>query len=188
MLSSVASVRTPAVNFSTASDSRCRMRFSSAEVVKCFRDANPPSPRVKLQRLVNEFKAREEPIERVKLLLDYSTRLPPMPESSKVPANRVRGCTAEVWLAARVDESGRMRFEADSDSVMARGFCGCLVWAMDGAAAAEVAAVRAEDLAEVSVGSVGGGVDSRVNTWTNVLFAMQKKSREVTVEKSDSRP
>ncbi|KAL9690990.1 hypothetical protein QQ045_011407 [Rhodiola kirilowii] len=78
-----------------------------------------------------------------------------------------------------MDESMRVWFEADSDSIiMVRGFCGCLIWVMDGAA--EVPEVTAEDLSEVNVGGVGGNMYSRVNTWMNVLSDMQKRTKQFT--------
>lgn len=98
------------------------------------------------------------------------------------------GCTARVWLEAELDEDSRMRFRADSDSEITRGFCHCLVSIFDGVAAEEVMGVKTEDLAGLNVGSVGGGERSRVNTWHNVLVSMQKRTRMMVAERQGKKP
>ncbi|CAF2063326.1 hypothetical protein Bca4012_101252 [Brassica carinata] len=130
----------------------------------------------KLHLLVSEFRSLAEPIDRVKRLLSYATALAPLDDSARVPANRVTGCTTQVWLEIKVDELGRMRFKADSDSEISKGFCSCLIWILDGAKPEEVMGVRGEDLSEMNVG-VHGKVQSRVNTWHNVLMSMQKRTK-----------
>ncbi|CDY56209.1 hypothetical protein HID58_027358 [Brassica napus] len=87
----------------------------------------------KLHLLVSEFRSLTEPIDRVKRLLSYATALAPLEDSARVPANRVTGCTTQVWLEIKKDELGRMRFKADSDSEISKGFCSCLIWILDGA-------------------------------------------------------
>ncbi|KAF4380108.1 hypothetical protein F8388_018232 [Cannabis sativa] len=76
------------------------------------------------------------------------------------------GCIAQVWLAAGLDKEGRMRFAADSDSKIMRGFCYCLVSILDGAAPEEVLTMKTDDLKALNVGLLGGQ-RSRANTWHN---------------------
>lgn len=92
------------------------------------------------------------------------------------------GCTARVWLKVEMDQFGRMRFFADSDSEITRGFCACLVSVLDAAAPEEVLALKTEDLAALSVG-MSVGERSRVNTWHNVLVSMQKRTRILLAQK-----
>lgn len=77
-----------------------------------------------------------------------------------------------------MDELGRMRFRADSDSEISKGFCSCLIYVLDGAEPEEVVKVKSEDLADLNVG-LHGKAHSRVNTWHNVLIAMQKRTRDL---------
>ncbi|KAK3226100.1 hypothetical protein Dsin_005962 [Dipteronia sinensis] len=140
----------------------------------------------KLQRLITEFQSIPEPVDRVKRLLHYSALLPPLPESSRVDSNRVMGCTAQVWLEATLDEDSKMRFRADSDSEITKGFCYCLVSLFDGVSAEEVVKVKTEDLAALNVGLVGGE-RSRVNTWQNVLISMQKRSKVLVAERQGNK-
>ncbi|KAF3624493.1 Quinolinate synthase, chloroplastic [Capsicum annuum] len=146
------------------------------------------SSSTKLKLLISEFKSLVESIDRVKRLLHYAALVPPMDASLKTTENRVPGCTAQVWLHVSIDEEGKMRFLADSDSEMTKGFCACLVWMLDGAAPGEVLALKTEDLNGLNVvGLNGKGSASRVNTWHNVLVSMQKRTRAVVAE-SQGRP
>ncbi|KAJ8758829.1 hypothetical protein K2173_002608 [Erythroxylum novogranatense] len=142
---------------------------------------------VRLRRLVVEFKSLTEPIDRVKRLLDYAARLPPFDESTCLPENRVVGCTTQVWVEVKMDENGRMRFRADSDSEITKGFLSCLIWLLDGATAEEVMAVQAEELEAVNVG-MHGRVQSRVNTWHNILISMQKRTESLVAEQIGRSP
>jgi quinolinate synthase len=54
------------------------------------------TPQLRLRRLVEEFASLPEPLDRVKLLLEYATSLPFFPASARVLSNRVMGCTAQV--------------------------------------------------------------------------------------------
>lgn len=136
----------------------------------------PTTTRTKLQLLVSEFRSLTQPIDRVKRLLDYAAVLPALDNSARVQANKVAGCATQVWLEVVMDERGRMRFTADSDSEITKGFCSCLIMVLDGAEPEEVLAFKAEDLTEMNVGINPGKVASRVNTWQNVLVGMKNRT------------
>ncbi|RVW43335.1 SufE-like protein 2, chloroplastic [Vitis vinifera] len=128
--------------------------------LKCVLISHPSLAAVRLRSLASEFTGLTEPIDRVKRLLHYAELLPPFDESARVPANRVTGCTAEVWLDVRLDEFGGR------------------------AAPEEVLKMKAEDLMEMNVG-VGLGVraHSRVNAWHNILTSMQKRTEALVAER-----
>ncbi|WCJ36153.1 Quinolinate synthase chloroplastic [Euphorbia peplus] len=136
----------------------------------------------KLLHLVTDFQAIPEPLDRVKRVLHYALLLQPFPESLKVDSNRVMGCTARVWVDAELDQYGKMRFLADSDSEITRGFCACLLSILDGAPPEEVLSVTTEDLGALNVG-FSGAERSRVNTWHNVLVSMQKRTKKLVAER-----
>ncbi|CAN4085955.1 unnamed protein product [Withania somnifera] len=135
----------------------------------------------KLKILISEFKSLTEPIDQMKHLLHYASLVPYMDASLKTMENRVPGCTAQVWLHVSLDEEEKVRFLADSDSEITKGFCACLVWLLDGAAPDEVLAVKTEALNVVGLN--GKGSASRGNTWHNVLVSMQKRTRAVVAER-----
>ncbi|XP_019416532.1 PREDICTED: sufE-like protein 2, chloroplastic [Lupinus angustifolius] len=132
----------------------------------------------KLKHLSSEFNSLSEPIDRVKRLLHYASLLPPLEDSHRVPENRVLGCSTQVWVVSEMDEEGRMRFKADSDSEIAKGYCWCLVWMLDGSEPKEVLMVEKEDLTNMNVG-LNIKAHSRVNTWQNMLFSMQKATKDI---------
>ncbi|KAJ1380483.1 Fe-S metabolism associated domain, SufE-like [Sesbania bispinosa] len=136
----------------------------------------------KLHCLSSEFGSLSEPIDRVKRLLHYASLLPPMDRSDRVPENRVVGCATEVWVVAHMDECRRMRFRADSDSEISKGFCWCLVWMLDGAEPEEVLMVENQDLVAMNVGLFNVKARSRVNTWHNVFLAMQKATKDLVLQ------
>ncbi|XP_050224422.1 quinolinate synthase, chloroplastic-like [Mercurialis annua] len=137
---------------------------------------------VKLQNLISEFQSFSEPADRLKRVLDYASTIPAFPDSSRVDSNRVMGCTSRVWLDAQLDNNGKMRFLADSDSDVTRGFCACLISLLNGAAPEEVLSVSTEDLSALNVG-LPGGERSRVNTWHNVLVSMQKRTKKLVAQR-----
>ncbi|XP_057811061.1 sufE-like protein 2, chloroplastic [Salvia miltiorrhiza] len=154
--------------------------LSCVTIHRCAKVQPPSSVSERLQRLGLEFRSLPAPIDRVKRLLHYAAILPPFDEARRVQENRVLGCTTQVWLEAAMDGNGAMRFRIDSDSEITKGFCSCLIWVLDGAAAEEVLSVRSDDLAAMNVGLPSRG-NSRVNAWNNVLVSMQRRT-EVLVE------
>ncbi|KAK3006062.1 hypothetical protein RJ639_016294 [Escallonia herrerae] len=190
----------PPFSFKLLKPIRCIQRPNSnlnsinpGRVFSCRAVTSTPSPvtdrsSARLQVLVTEFQSLAEPIDRVKRLLHYAAQLPPFDESLKTSENRVMGCTAQVWLDVRMDDEGRVRFAADSDSEITRGFCACLVRVLDGTAAEEVVGVKPEELAALSVVGVGGMGSSRANTWHNVLISMQKRTRALVARREGKVP
>ncbi|KAI3991716.1 hypothetical protein MKX01_038114 [Papaver californicum] len=142
----------------------------------------------KLERLVNEFETITEPIDKVKRILHYANLLPRFEDSDRVIQNRVMGCTAQVWLVTKMDEYGKMRFYADSDSEITKGFCSCLIMLLDGALPEEVLKLRTENLFALNVGLLPSKSQSRVNTWHNVLISMQKKTKGLVAERQGKPP
>ncbi|GFQ07353.1 quinolinate synthase chloroplastic [Phtheirospermum japonicum] len=145
----------------------------------------------KLQLLIHEFQSLIDPVDRVKKLLHYAELLPQFDDSSKTTDSRVPGCTAQVWLHVDLGDDNRVRFLADSDSEITKGFCACLVWVLDGATPEEVLALKTEDLGALSVvglnGKRSGYSSSRANTWHNVLMSMQKRTKALVAER-EGRP
>lgn len=87
-----------------------------------------------------------------------------------------------------MDEFGRMRFCADSDSEITKGFCSSLIWILDGAFPEEVLKLRTEDLVGLNAGMMSGSLNSRANTWHNVLISMQKRTKNLVAERDGKPP
>ncbi|XP_065876212.1 sufE-like protein 2, chloroplastic [Euphorbia lathyris] len=175
--------QTPVLILNSSIKKRGNLNFS----VSSYASTDSTAIGDRLFRLVAEFESLKEPIDRVKRLLDYAARLPPFDESARLPGNRVLGCTTQVWLEATIEDNGRMRFRADSDSEITKGFISCLIWLLDGSEPDEVLAVVAEDLGAMNVG-LYGKAQSRVNTWHNVLTGMQNRTKALIGEPKRKSP
>ncbi|XP_075481287.1 sufE-like protein 2, chloroplastic [Primulina tabacum] len=169
-------------NFHTVSRKRNPRVLSASRLTKGGKHSlETASVFEKVRSLNFEFKSLPEPLDRVKRLLHYATLLLPLDESSRIQENLVTGCTAQVWLEVKMDQNGLMRCRVDSDSEIAKGFCSCLIWLLDGAHPDEVLCVKTEDLVEMNVGLPSR--KSRVNAWHNVLICIQKRTKDLVKER-----
>ena len=68
-----------------------------------------------------EFKACSDWEARYEKLIQLGKNLPRLPEELKTEDNKVKGCQSQVWLSVTLDETGKMRLQADSDALIAKG-------------------------------------------------------------------
>lgn len=83
-----------------------------------------------LDDILEAFAFLDDWEERFEYLIGLGKALPGLPETEKVAANKVEGCTSQVWLTSRVDErDGQpvLHFEADSDAHIVRGLIAVLL-------------------------------------------------------------
>jgi cysteine desulfuration protein SufE len=113
-----------------------------------------------LDKLIRRFQAADRNT-RLEALLDYSRKLPPLPERYEAEKaaghNRVPECQTPVFLWIE-REDGRVRFHADvpRESPTVRGYVALLATALDGATPAEVAAVPDDLLDQLRLGETLG--------------------------------
>lgn len=139
-------------------------------------------PTTRMRQFAEELQSVSGAQERSRLLLSYAKQLQPLPEADRRDANRVMGCTAQVWLSAHCDEqSGRMQFFGDSDSELTKGLCAVLVNSLSGLTPREVL-----ELDPSALGALGLGdsvlTRSRTNGFMNMLESMKKKARMATAD------
>jgi len=79
-------------------------------------------------------------------LIDLGKNLPPMPEEEKTEANKVRGCTSQVWLTARWEGQGseppRLILHLDSDALIVKGLLALVYAAAHGQTRAQIATLN----------------------------------------------
>lgn len=78
------------------------------------------------QELLENFALFDDWEDKYAYLIDLGKKLPPMPAQDKVDANKVRGCTSQVWLTHRA-EAGVHHFVCDSDAHIVRGLLAILM-------------------------------------------------------------
>lgn len=95
-----------------------------------------------LAELVETFDLLEDWEQRIGYVIDLGKDLPPLPDADRIDVNKVPGCAAQVWLAARRD-GDRLRFAADSDSHLSKGNIALLLQLYSGRTPAEILAFDA---------------------------------------------
>ncbi len=91
--------------------------------------------------MIDDFALIEDSQERLSAVVDRARSRPPLPESERTEAHRVRGCVSLAWIAGEV-RAGRCQFRCDADSPLVRGLLVLLCDLYTGATPAEVAATE----------------------------------------------
>ncbi len=74
----------------------------------------------KQQQLVADYSVIDDPQERLAAVVDKARRRPPLPDTERTEANRVKGCISLAWIAADLRD-GHCHFRSDADSPLVRG-------------------------------------------------------------------
>lgn len=82
--------------------------------------------------IVEEFSQFDDWMDKYALLIDLGNSLEPIDEKYKVPQHIIEGCQSRVWLAAEMDESGRIIYRADSDAILVKGIVALLLRVFSG--------------------------------------------------------
>ncbi|KAF0283401.1 SufE family protein [Spiribacter roseus] len=101
-----------------------------------------------LQRLIDTFNFLDNWEDRYRLLIDMGRELPELPDEARIEANRVDGCTSNVWLETTVSDEHppRMFFTADSDAFIVKGLVAILLKAYSGKTPQEILNTDIESL------------------------------------------
>jgi len=91
------------------------------------------------EEIVEEFSLFDDPMMKYEYLIDLGRQLPPMPEAHKKEENKVKGCQSTVYLYSDF-EDGRVRYEADSNTVITKGIISLLIRVLSGRKPEEVLA------------------------------------------------
>jgi len=83
------------------------------------------------QQLLDELGLFQDWTERYEYVISLGKRLAPLPESARNPEHLIKGCQSQVWLDAAF-EDGRVRYFADSDSLITKGMIALFVRVLDG--------------------------------------------------------
>lgn len=89
------------------------------------------------QAVLDEISLFQDWQERYEYVIGLGKKLPPMAEALKTEDRLIKGCQSQVWLDATV-ENGRVRFAADSDSLITKGMIALFVRVLDDQPADEI--------------------------------------------------
>lgn len=91
----------------------------------------------KQEELLEELGLFQDWTERYEYVIGLGKHLPAMPEDAKNPDLLIRGCQSQVWLDAKL-EDGKVRYLADSDSLITKGMIALFIRVLDGASPDEI--------------------------------------------------
>jgi cysteine desulfuration protein SufE len=85
----------------------------------------------KQEQLLEELALFQEWTERYEYVIGLGRKLPPMADASKNAEHLIKGCQSQVWLDAAFTD-GRVRYAADSDSLITKGMIALFVAVLEG--------------------------------------------------------
>jgi cysteine desulfuration protein SufE len=129
-----------------------------------------------LASIVQRFQRQPDPKRRYEQLLWYAKHLPEFPAADRVPENKVSGCVSQVYLTAIFD-SGRVRFQGDSDSQVVKGLVGLLIKGLNGLTPHEILQVTPDFIKDTGLNI--NLTPSRTNGFYNIFQMMKKKALDL---------
>ncbi|NJD10765.1 MAG: SufE family protein [Gemmatimonadetes bacterium] len=97
----------------------------------------------RVRRIVAEFSALGDPIDRYRRLAELGERMPQLEAALRTEENRLPGCQYALWIACAYDPgAGVLRFCAYSDARITRGLAALIIAVLDGQPPRAVADAR----------------------------------------------
>ena len=134
----------------------------------------------KLAKIVERFKRRSNPKQKYEQLLWYAKKLPEMPESEKMPENKVQGCVSQVYITAELEE-GKVLYQGDSDAQLVKGLVAFLIEGLNDLPPEDIIKVQPNFIEET--GLQVSLTPSRANGFYNIFKMMQKKALELQLNR-----
>jgi len=105
-----------------------------------------------IDEIIANFELLDDWDDRYRYLIELGRALPPLPETARNDANKVRGCASQVWLATSIRPNGAsgpvLTFAGDSDAHIVRGLIAVLFALFSGKGAKDILATDAIALFE----------------------------------------
>jgi cysteine desulfuration protein SufE len=134
-----------------------------------------------IEQVQDDFALFDDWEDKYAYLIDLGKQLTPLNEEDKTEANRVHGCTSQVWMTHETasGEQGVLRhyFYADSDAYLVRGLIAILLRIYSGQDAATIQRIDMQALFD----ELGLGQALSPNR-SNGFFAMTRRIQELSGE------
>src|SRR5687768_6687301 len=107
-----------------------------------------PAEQKTIDSLVEDFSFLDDWEDRYRYVIELGKSLPPLAESERTEANKVRGCASQVWLVSETARNGeiQLNFRGDSDAHIVRGLIAILLALYSGRPAREIAEADPEQV------------------------------------------
>ena len=137
-----------------------------------------------LQRIVDLFASAPKDL-RVQALLEYSRKVPPLPEEYAAHRDRmeqVPECQTPFFLATEVDEEEKvsLHFDVPAEAPTTRGFAGILYSGLNGAKAEEVLATPNDFYMKMGLGEAISSL--RLRGMSAILARLKRQVKEQLAE------
>lgn len=90
------------------------------------------------EEIIEEFSVFDDWLDRYDYLISLSEQLEPIAPEHRTEQYLIRGCQSRVWVDARLETDGTVRFGADSDAIITRGIIALLVRVLNGRTPQEI--------------------------------------------------
>ncbi|MDX1679735.1 MAG: SufE family protein [Akkermansiaceae bacterium] len=91
----------------------------------------------KTDQLLEELSLFQDWTERYEYVIGLGKKLPPIDDSVRTEDHLIKGCQSQVWLDASQDD-GKVRYHADSDSLITKGMIALFIRVLDGETADDI--------------------------------------------------
>lgn len=99
--------------------------------------------------IIENFSYLDEWEDRYKYVIELGKELEPMPAALQVDANKVRGCSSQVWLSTQTLNDGdetRLHFLGNSDAHIVRGLVSITLSIFNDKTPAQIVDLNVEDI------------------------------------------
>jgi cysteine desulfuration protein SufE len=132
-----------------------------------------------LEKIVKRLQNVTDPKQKYERLILFARKLPEFPDADRAEANKVSGCTSQVFITAQLDH-GKVIFAGDSDSQLVKGLVAILVEGLNGLTPKEILTLTPDFIQDTGLNV--SLTPSRVNGFYNIFTMMQQKTLLVSAE------
>jgi cysteine desulfuration protein SufE len=126
-----------------------------------------------LAKIVKRLQNTTDPKQKYERLIWFAKKLQEFPEADKIEANKVPGCTSQVFITAQL-EDGHVKFAGDSDSQLVKGLVAILIAGLNGLSPQEILKLTPDFVQDTGLNV--SLTPSRVNGFYNIFKMMQQKT------------
>ncbi len=126
-----------------------------------------------LEKIVKRLQNVTDPKQKYERLILFARKLPEFPDVDRTEANKVSGCTSQVFITASLDQ-GKVKFDGDSDSQLVKGLVAILVEGLSGLSPTEILTLTPDFIQDTGLNV--SLTPSRVNGFYNIFKMMQQKT------------
>ncbi|GLK66692.1 SufE family protein [Hansschlegelia plantiphila] len=103
---------------------------------------------MKIDEIIEGFEFIDDWEERIRFLIELGRDLEPLPAEAHSPANKVNGCTSQVWLETSVGDGPDpvLSFRGDSDAHLVKGLVAITIALYSGRSARTILATDAGEV------------------------------------------